>query len=219
VAVAERYQQQMTALYQQLNAEEADGRTLRNQLLAMLSRLDSAVVNQLAVVQFEQAENMSEEMGALAALERMQGESRTVALEQFYQKWQGERLVIDKWFGLQAGSQREDAIDQVEALLNHPDFEITNPNRVRSVVGVFAHGNPLHFHQSSGRGYKLLADQVIKLDALNPQVAARMVGAFNQWKRYDKIRQSLVRNELQRIVEVEGLSKDVYEIVSRNLKS
>ncbi|MBT5361049.1 MAG: aminopeptidase N [Gammaproteobacteria bacterium] len=219
VAVAERYQQQMTALYQQLNAEEADGRTLRNQLLAMLSRLDSAVVNQLAVVQFEQAENMSEEMGALAALECMQGESRAVALEQFYQKWQGERLVIDKWFGLQAGSQREDAIDQVEALLNHPDFEITNPNRVRSVVGVFAHGNPLHFHQSSGRGYKLLADQVIKLDALNPQVAARMVGAFNQWKRYDKIRQSLVRNELQRIVEVEGLSKDVYEIVSRNLKS
>ena len=93
----------------------------------------------------------------------------------------------------------------------------STPNRVRSVVGVFAHGNSLHFHDKSGRGYRLLADQVIALDQLNPQVAARMVGAFNQWRRYDEIRRSLMQNELKRIAATDNLSKDVFEIVSRNL--
>ena len=87
-----------------------------------------------------------------------------------------------------------------------------------AVVGVFAHGNLLHFHHASGRGYQLLADQVIRLDALNPQVAARMVGAFNQWRRYDASRQVQMQAQLERIAATEGLSKDVYEIVSRNLQ-
>lgn len=216
-AVAERYEQRMVALYQQLNPTTADGRTLRNQLLMMLSRSGNDIVVELAEDQFAQANNMSDEMGALAALESIGGGTRARALQRFYEKWRGERLVIDKWFALQAGAQHADTIDQVEALLQHEEFEITNPNRVRSVVGVFAHGNPLHFHAASGRGYRLLADQVIRLDQLNPQVAARMVGAFNQWRRYDEIRQSLMQSELQRIAAVDTLSKDVYEIVSRNL--
>ncbi len=217
-AIANCYRQPMIDLYQQLDPAEADGRTLRNLLLGMLMRLEEDEIIALAVNQFEQASNMSEEIGALAALERVEGAQRSTALQQFYQKWQGERLVIDKWFGLQAASQLPNALEQVEALLQHDDFEITNPNRVRSVVGVFAHGNLLHFHHASGRGYQLLADQVIRLDALNPQVAARMVGAFNQWRRYDASRQVQMQAQLERIAATEGLSKDVYEIVSRNLQ-
>jgi len=126
--------------------------------------------------------------------------------------------VMDKWFALQASSQLTDTVSQVEALLDHPDFEITNPNRVRSLIGVFAHGNQLHFHSKDGSGYALLGDQVLRLDKFNPQVAARMVGALNQWKRYDEGRQTLMRAQLERIVGTEKLSRDVYEIVSRNLE-
>ena len=217
-AIATRYREQMVALYGKLNRDEADGRTLRNQLLMMLARLEDEAVMQLAHEQLDQAANMSEEIGALSAIERVEGTAREAALDIFYQKWKSERLVIDKWFALQASSQLEKTIDRVEYLLEHPDFELTNPNRMRSLVGTFSHGNPLHFHEASGRGYRFLSDQVLKLDPLNPQVAARMVSAFNQWKRYDEGRQELMRAELERIAASEQLSKDLYEIVSRNLK-
>lgn len=216
-AIAERFQQQMVELYQQLSREEPAGRALRNQLLALLMRLQSEEMTALASRQLEQARNMTEEMGALSALEQVEGEVRDHALERFYRKWQGERLVIDKWFALQAGSQLPGTISRVEALLDHPDFEITNPNRVRSLVGLFAHGNQLHFHDASGDGYRILGDQVLRLDPLNPQVAARMVGAFNQWRRFDEGRQEKIEAQLQRIIGSDGLSQDVYEIVSRNL--
>ncbi|MBC8520292.1 MAG: aminopeptidase N [Gammaproteobacteria bacterium] len=212
-AIAERYQQEMVELYHKLDPEMIAGRTLRNQLLGMLMRLGSDDVVDMAVTQLEQAENMSDEMGALSALEQVDLPQRTSALNNFYDKWRDERLVVDKWFALQAGSQLPDAMNRVEALLNHPDFDITNPNRVRSLVGVFAHGNQLHFHDADGRGYRFLADQVLRLDKFNSQVAARMVGAFNQWRRYDDGRQSLMRAQLQRIADREGLSRDVYEIV------
>lgn len=216
-AIAERFQQQMVELYQQLSREEPAGRALRNQLLALLMRLQGEEMTALASRQLEQARNMTEEMGALSALEQVEGEVRDHALERFYRKWQGERLVIDKWFALQAGSQLPGTISRVEALLDHPDFEITNPNRVRSLVGLFAHGNQLHFHDASGDGYRILGDQVLRLDPLNPQVAARMVGAFNQWRRFDEGRQEKIEAQLQRIIGSDGLSQDVYEIVSRNL--
>ncbi len=217
-AVARHYRQQLVTLYQEADATQADGRTLRNQLLALLSRLGDEEIIQLAVAQFEQADNMSEEIGALNVLERLGGQVRQSGLERFYHKWQGERLVIDKWFSLQAASQQADTLDQVEKLLQHPDFDINNPNRVRSLVGVFAHGNPLHFHSADGRGYRLLADQVIRLDGSNPQVAARMVSAFNQWKRYDEGRKKRMQSELESIARREGLSRDLYEIVSRNMQ-
>jgi len=217
-AIAERYRQSMVDLYSQLDGETADGRTLRNQLLGMLMRLDETEITELAVAQFEQATNMSDEMGALSALNLQAGAERDQALEQFYQKWQSERLVIDKWFALQAGSQLPDTVEQVEQLLDHPDFEISNPNRVRSLVGAFAHGNSLHFHDRSGRGYQFLGDQVLRLDPINPQVAARMVSAFNQWRRYDEGRQQMMRAQLERIAATEELSRDVYEIVSRGLE-
>jgi len=186
-------------------------------LLGMLARLDDPVITELAVAQFEQATSMSDEMGALSALNLQVGEARDRALEQFYQKWKSERLVVDKWFALQAGAQLPDTVEQVEQLLDHPDFEISNPNRVRSLVGAFVHGNALHFHHQSGRGYQFLADQVLRLDPLNPQVAARMVSAFNQWRRYDEGRQQMMRAQLERIAATEELSRDVYEIVSRGL--
>lgn len=216
-SIAERQQTKLVALYHQLDRKQAEGRTLRNQLLGILMRLQQQSMSDLASEQLQQADNMSEEMGALAALEQLEGSVRVAALDAFYQKWQGERLVVDKWFALQAGSQLPDTIEQVEALLEHPDFEWTNPNRVRALLGSFVHGNPLHFHHPSGSGYRLLSRQVLRLDPLNPQVAARMVGAFNPWRRFDRSHQKLIRNELERIAATENLSRDVYEIVSRNL--
>lgn len=212
-AIAERYREQMVALYHQMHGDDAAGRTLRNQLLGMLMRLGDGEIVSLATVQLEQAENMSDEIGALSALEMVDIPERQSALDHFYSKWSGERLVVDKWFALQAGSQLPATMDRVEELLDHPDFEIINPNRVRSLVGAFAHGNQLHFHDVDGRGYRFLADQVMRLDPLNSQVAARMVGAFNQWRRFDKDRQGLMQQQLQRIADTDGLSRDVYEIV------
>ncbi len=217
-AVAGRFQQQMVELYHQLNPDEPAGRALRNQLLALLMRLQDKEVIALASRQLEQARNMTEEMGALSALEQVEGAVRDSALDHFYRKWQGERLVIDKWFALQAGSQLPGTISRIEALLDHPDFEITNPNRVRSLVGLFAHANQLHFHDATGEGYRILGDQVLRLDSLNPQVAARMAGAFNRWRCFDAGRQKKMKAELQRIIGADTLSKDLYEIVSRNLE-
>jgi len=215
--VAARYEHEMIALYHELDKKSVEGRTLSNQLLGMLMRLESEAVTELALQQLEKAENMSEEMGALAALVQLDSALRSRVLEQFYEKWQGERLVIDKWFALQASAPLPGTIEQIEKLLKHPDFEVTNPNRVRALIGTFAHANPLQFHHRSGRGYRLLADQVVQLDQLNPQVAARMVGAFNAWRRFDEQRQTMICSELERIGAIEGLSKDVYEIVARNL--
>jgi len=217
-AIAQQYKQEMVGLYHKIDGEDAAGRTLRNQLLGMLLRLRSDDVVGLAATQLRDARNMSDEIGALSALEIVGGPLRREALDGFYKRWRGEKLVMDKWFALQASSQLTDTVSQVEALLDHPDFEITNPNRVRSLIGVFAHGNQLHFHSKDGSGYALLGDQVLRLDKFNPQVAARMVGALNQWKRYDEGRQTLMRAQLERIVGTEKLSRDVYEIVSRNLE-
>jgi aminopeptidase N len=118
---------------------------------------------------------------------------------------------------VQALSVLPDTCERVEALSRHPDFTFGNPNRVRALVGAFAAGNQVRFHGADGRGYRFLADAVLKLDATNPQVAARLVGSFNQWRRFDSGRSALMRAQLERIAEQVGLSKDVYEIVGRAL--
>jgi aminopeptidase N len=124
--------------------------------------------------------------------------------------------VLDKWFALQAAAQRPDTVDQVLRLAQHPDFVITNPNRLRSLAGAFG-ANHWAFHSPDGRGYTFLADMVLAADRLNPQVAARLVTPFGRWRRFEPKRAELMRQALERIVAIPGLSKDVFEQVSKSL--
>jgi aminopeptidase N len=125
-------------------------------------------------------------------------------------------LVLDKWFGLQAAAQRGDTLEQVRRLTDHPDFTLANPNRARALVGSFAM-NQWAFHRSGGAGYAFLADMILTIDKLNPQVAARLVPPLGRWRRFAGDRGALMRGELERILKSPGLSKDVYEQVSKSL--
>ncbi len=218
ITLAEHHQETMVTLYQQTSRDRVAGRMLRNRLLQLLVPLQQESLTALALEQYHQPLNMSEELGALRALARVGGEVREESLQRFYEKWQHHRLVVDKWFALQAASDLPGTLEQVETLLSHPRFEITNPNRVRAVIGTFAHGNLLHFHRGDGAGYRLVADQVLRLDALNPQIAARLAGAFNRWRRLDPGHQQMAQEQLQRMAAAVPLSRDLYEVVARNLE-
>jgi aminopeptidase N len=126
-------------------------------------------------------------------------------------------LVVDKWFALQARSSLPGTIDAVKTLTKHPAFSRSNPNRLRALVGTFSQANPLHFHAASGAGYAFLADEVLTLDPDNPQVAARMVQALGNWRRYDASRQALMKAQLQRVHDTPGLSTNTFEMVSKSL--
>ena len=161
---------------------------------------------------------MTRAMGALRALVDCACEEREAALAAFETQWRDEPLVLDKWFSLQAASSVPGALERVRGLMGHPGFNIRNPNRVRAVIGAFVTANPVHFHAVDGSGYEFLADRVLELDPLNPQVAARLVKALSRWRRFDEVRQGAMRAALERIVEASGLSRDVYEIASRSLE-
>ena len=124
--------------------------------------------------------------------------------------------MLDKWFAIQAMSNLGTP-EAVRALSNHSDFDLRNPNRVRALVSSFAAGNPVHFHDASGAGYRFLADTIIELDPRNPQVAARMVAPLGQWRRVDAARQALMQQELQRILDLPGLTRNTFEMVSKSL--
>jgi len=147
------------------------------------------------------------------------GPAREAALAAFYARFEGDPLVVDKWFSVQAQSGAPDTVERVRSLCRHPAFALRNPNRVRSLVGAFATANAFHFHAADGAGYVLVADKVLELDPLNPQVAARLAASLSSWRRYDPGRQALMKQQLERLAGAERLSKDVYEIVERSLKS
>ncbi|MBB5019426.1 aminopeptidase N [Chitinivorax tropicus] len=191
-------------------------RALKNLCLTYLLQLDEHEMRELCVAQANSANNMTDTMGALSVLTHIACPQREPTLSAFYERWQGEALVVDKWLTLQASSTLPDTLSRVQQLLSHPAFTLKNPNKVRSLLGAFA-SNQVCFHDKSGAGYRFFADQVLALDKLNPQIAARMSGAFNRWKRFDGARQALMKAELTRMVETDGLSKDVYEIVSKAL--
>ena len=154
---------------------------------------------------------------ALVVLANCDCPERAQALDAFYAKWRGEPLVVDKWLRVQASSRLDGTLAEVERLLGHPAFEITNPNKVYALIGGFVLGNHVRFHAADGGGYAFLADQVVRIDALNPQVAARMARAFDRWKRFDTGRQAHARAALERIRATEGLSKDTTEVVVKTL--
>jgi aminopeptidase N len=199
-------------------APEAMGRRkLRNTALAYLTRLPEAEYRQVALEQFNDADNMTDTMAALSALSHTEGAERLDALHRFYQNWHHEPLVLDKWFSIQAMAPLPGTFNRVVALREHPDFNIKNPNRVRALVGAFCQGNPSQFHREDGAGYTFLADFILELDRLNPQVAARLMNPFTQWKRLEPVRRERMHRELERIAGSEGISRDVYEIASKSL--
>lgn len=194
-----------------------DRRRLANTCLRCLAALDEPVITAEIERRFQTADNMTDRQMALGLLVDLPGAARERSLESFYERWRGDPLVLDKWFSLHAQSRLPETCERVRALSGHPDFSLANPNRVRALFGAFAMGNPLRFHGSDGAGYALLAEQVLALDSRNPQLASRLVSAFNQWRRYDPGRQRRMREHLETIVGRQGLSSDVYEIVNRAL--
>ncbi len=192
-------------------------RALRNACLSYLVELDTASHRARASDQFDAANNMTDRLAALQALAATDGEERDRALDRFYQDWQTEPLIVNKWLSVQAASPAADTVERVTALTGHPAFDVRNPNKVRALIGAFAQGNPLHFHRRDGKGYELIAGYVIDIDRLNPQIAARLASAFSFWRRYEPTRRRLMHEQLQRIRRSPELSRDVAEIVSKAL--
>ena len=191
-------------------------RRLRTVSLGLMAAADERKAAELAKAQFTAADNMTDRQGALGVLVSLDAPERAQALEAFYERFHDDALVLDKWFALQAAAQRTDTVDQVLKLSAHPDFVMTNPNRLRSLAGTFG-ANHWAFHSADGRGYAFLADMIIAADKLNPQIAARLVPPFGRWKRFEPRRAAMMRQALERIVAAPGLSKDVYEQVSKSL--
>ncbi|MBI3150249.1 MAG: aminopeptidase N [Betaproteobacteria bacterium] len=225
--IATRLREEFTASYfanrpagpYRLAQEDVAQRALANASLAYLGAIDDAAARNLALEQFRQADNMTDAQAALTALNDSAGPERTAALVAFHNRWQHEPLVLDKWLALQAVSALPDAVATVKSLLSHPAYDSRNPNRIRALLGSFALRNWLRFHAPSGEGYALLADQILVLDAQNPQVAARLAAAFNHWRRFDARRQNAQKSELEHLLAAPKLSPDVYEIVSKALAS
>jgi aminopeptidase N len=205
----------------QFNADAIARRALKNVALAYLMVPEDTEMVSLCADQFEDANNMTDTSAAFRALVNSdagdaQG-AREKALIEFFNRWSDEALVIDQWFAIQAASPRDGALDRVRALMRHPAFDMKNPNRMRSVVVSFAFQNNVHFHNRSGAGYAFLADCVIELNAFNPQMAARILAPLTQWRKYEGDRQQLMKTELNRILDTENLSENVFEIASKSV--
>jgi aminopeptidase N len=190
-------------------------RALRNLCLNYLGELGMSA---LAYEQFKRADNMTDTMAALSTLANLDCPERQPALQEFHRKWSEEPLVVDKWLAVQAGSRLPTTLETVKRLLAHPAFDIKVPNKVYALIRTFA-ANHVRFHAADGSGYAFLADRVIALNALNPQVASRMARGFDRWKRFDAQRQAKARAELERIRDAQGLTKDVAEVVTKTLSA
>lgn len=215
----------LLAIYQRLrNAEpyaadaaQIAGRSLRNVCLSYLVAADAAHL-ELAVEQFRSAGNMTDRLAALREIAFHADDAlRDATLERFYRDWRHEALVVNQWFQLQATIPDRAALPRVHSLLSHPDFDMRNPNKVRALVGGFAAQNPVNFHRLDGAGYRFLGDIVIELNALNPQIAARLLTPLTKWRNYTG-RAQLMRAELERLAQQPALSPDVFEIVTKSLR-
>ncbi len=224
-SLAEQLQPELEKLYVthhldesgQFDAGAIGRRRIKNTCLAYLGRLNVEKIHQWAELQFDSANNMTDQIAALGNIVNYPHPAKARCLTEFYQKWQNEALVIDKWFAIQSASPMPDSFDTVLSLTKHPAFDLRTPNRVRAVIGSFSQANPIHFHAINGQGYEFLADQVLALNLLNPQVASRMLSPLTSWRRYDEIRQGLMKKQLERIINSPAISNDVYEVSSKSL--
>ncbi|MCQ4242702.1 aminopeptidase N [Stutzerimonas stutzeri] len=200
------------------SAEHFARRALQNIALAYLMFSERSDILSLCLDQFDTADNMTERLSALASLINSPfEEKRGLALESFAEQFRDNPLVMDQWFSVQAASPLPGGLERVQALMQHPAFTLKNPNKVRALIGAFAGQNLINFHHADGSGYRFLADQVITLNAMNPQIASRLLGPLTRWRKYDSSRQALMKGELERILASGELSSDVYEVVSKSL--
>ena len=218
----ERYQELRVAGAYRYNPSDAGKRSLRNLCLAYLmapdldGQLDPALLA-MGRQQYEQSDNMTDAMAALACVVNADADVGAELLGHFHDRWRHDPLVVDKWLILQASCILPGALSRVRALTGHPSFTYRNPNKVRSLIATFCSTNHNQFHAADGAGYIFLGDQVCLLDELNPQIAARMLTPLTQWRRYDEARQRLMRAQLERIGSHPSLSDDVKEVVDRSL--
>ncbi|QTH20500.1 aminopeptidase N [Rhizorhabdus wittichii] len=200
----------------ELSPQAKGARRLRTIALGFIMASGAEDAAGIALRQFHEADNMTDRQGAFGVLANSLAPERDVAIAAFYDRFRDNGLVLDKWFSTQAFSIRPDTLDRVEELSRHPDFTLANPNRLRSLVGAMS-GNQLVFHEAGGRGYRFLTDMLLEVDGLNPQTAAKLVPPLGRWRRFDEGRAALMKAELQRMLDTPGLSKDVFEQVSKSL--
>ena len=223
--LAERLKDRFLGLYHALKVDgpyspegpQAGARALRNACLSYLGELRDVPMRGLVLAHYEHAANMTDAMAALATIANLDVPARALVLEDFYRKWRHEALVVDKWLQVQATSRLVGTLDAVQALMAHESFDLRNPNKVYSLLRAFCASNPRHFHAADGSGYRFAADVILKLDPMNPQVAARIARSFDRWRRFDALRQAHAQEQLQRIRAAEGLSGDVAEVVGKAL--
>ncbi|OSQ30346.1 aminopeptidase N [Thalassospira sp. MCCC 1A03138] len=198
------------------DAESAGQRALRATALSYLVASGEGEFADLAAEQYRSADNMTDRMAALSVLNHLEHPGRAEALADFEARFGKDTVVMDKWFGLQAMSSRDDTLSRVKDLMSHPLFTMRNPNKVRSLIGAFAMANPRHFHAADGSGYAFYTDRLIELDDINPQVAARLCAPLGKWAKYDEARADLMKEALDRILAKPDISRDLYEIASKS---
>ncbi|HUW72917.1 MAG TPA: aminopeptidase N [Methyloceanibacter sp.] len=196
--------------------QSAGLRALRNGALDLLTATEKPDAIDRAMHHYRQASNMTDAITALSILSHLPSPARDEALADFYERWQDEPLVLDKWFAVQARAARADSVETVRGLLAHPKFSLKNPNRVRALIGSFAQANPSGFNRGDGEGYRLLAAQALEIDRFNPHVAARLLGAFESWHALESGRQAHAKAALEDLAK-QDLSTDSYEIVTKTL--
>jgi len=224
-ALAERFEEHFQSLYERHQSSEPyspdpaqiSQRKIKNLALRYLVASPKTQGQVLAKSQFDQADNMTDQFSALQALVYEQVSSSTEVLDRFYSQWSHESLVVDMWFSAQAVVPNAAVLSHVNQLLEHESFDWKSPNRIRSLIGTFARGNPTQFHQVSGAGYDFLVQMVSKLNATNPQIAARLLGPLTQWRRYDSERQEKMKAALLSLKAEPSLSSDVFEVVTKSL--
>lgn len=201
-----------------LSSHMVGQRDLRNTCLGLLSRVATFDTAKVALTQYKESRNMTVKLGAMAVLADLSTSEHDEAFNDFYKQFKQDTLTIDKWFSLQALSKRKDTLERVNQLTKDPAFDIKTPNKCYSLFAVFGMRNSLRFHDVSGKAYEFYADRVLEVDKLNPQVAARMVSAFNHWKKMEPVRKELMKKQLERIVATPDLSENTFEISSKALK-
>jgi aminopeptidase N len=208
---------QMTTAYH-VDVASVGRRSLKNVCLYYLGRINNEKIVQMITDQYYQADNMTDRVAALSAINNIDTPLRATLLNHFMTQWQAEPLVVDRWFALQAISELPNTTQIVADLLHHPNFAPQNPNKLYALLVSYSQRNFCSFHQHDGAGYRLLADEILRIDSFNPSVAARLVSSYSRWRSYDDSRQSLMREQLERILSHKGLSSDVHELVNKSLE-
>ena len=224
-SVAARHTAALQQLYDSLRVNapyvpDAAGmgrRMLKRAALGYLAALETPATTALAKTQFDGADNMTERMDALSILNTLSVPEREQALNAFYERYQADHLVVNKWLTVQASAPLPGTLATIQRLMGHSAFDLKNPNKVRAVVNTFAIMNPVNFHAADGSGYAFLADQILAINAFNPLTAARLVPPLGRWKRFDASRQALMKAQLERLAAAKGLSRDVHELVIKGL--